>query len=104
MYRRSPSRDRRYHPQEPAAVVPSASTLQVSDEVVHIPSPVEQETAMDRTAETRKGIELGIPVLDRLLRNVTLEEIIIVGLIFILLQEHIEDEFLLLMLVYILLT
>ena len=42
--------------------------------------------------------------LDTLRKRIGIEEIIIIGLIFLLIQEHIEDELLLIILVYLLLS
>lgn len=73
---------------------------------IKIPYPNEIEAPVPKP---RKGHEVkaGIPdfssIVNYLKNNITIEEIILVGLIILLLGEEIKDEFLIIMLVYILL-
>jgi len=66
-----------------------------------IPLPNEEESS-EGTDETRKLHKPSI--LDFFKNHIRLEEIILLGIIFVLLDEGIDDEFLLIILIYILLT
>ena len=70
-----------------------------------IPLPNETEAALDQK-DSFHGIRKAqrTSILDFFRQRIHIEEIILLGLIFLLLDEGIEDEFLLLLLLYILLT
>ncbi|MGI6778564.1 MAG: hypothetical protein ACOX7R_11320 [Acetivibrionales bacterium] len=72
-----------------------------------IPLPNEEEPIkeINETREIEEVQERYRPsLLDFIKKHIHLEEIILLGLIFILLDEGIDDDFLLIMLIYILLT
>jgi hypothetical protein len=72
-------------------------TIKVTDD---IPPPNNIENTSDSL--TRKQTKTPFSVINFFKDKITIEEIILIGVIFILLEEGVEDEFLLLMLVYIL--
>jgi len=67
-----------------------------------IPLPTEIEDATDITRDSRRPKKPSL--LDTLKSKIKLEEIILLGLIFLLFEEGIDDEFLLILLIYILLA
>ena len=73
---------------------------------IRIPYPNELETPVGKPRKSH-GVKAGIPdfssIVNYLKNNITIEEIILVGLIILLLGEEIKDEFLIIMLIYILL-
>lgn len=79
----------------------SAGT-EVVREVKDIPLPTEAEEATSQERQTPQS-RLG-QIVDIVRKRIGLEEIIILGLIFLLIQERIDDELLLIILVYILLS
>lgn len=104
LYRRNPYANRKYvHAEEPAAVTEQGKIQSYPDQSVKlesIPMPDEADENTDITPGMRKSGRLSI--IDFLKNRIRLEEIIIFGLIFILLQEEVEDELLLILLIYIL--
>lgn len=71
-------------------------------EVKNIPLPTEVE---EPPSQDRKIQQSRLSMfLDSIRKRIGLEEIILLGLIFLLIQEHIDDELLLIVLVYILLS
>jgi hypothetical protein len=103
-YRRNPFANRKYfHTEEPAAVIEQSKIQSYPDQPARlesIPMPNEADENTDVTPEMRKSGRLSI--IDFFKNRIRLEEIIIFGLIFILLQEEVEDELLLILLIYIL--
>jgi hypothetical protein len=109
MYRRFNQRPRRYGYQNPAYQNDAANN-QIADiepikEIENIPLPNELESPSEFSSIFRGG---GITsIVDFFKTRIHLEEIIIIGLIIILIGEGIdclEDEFLLIALVYILIA
>lgn len=82
-----------------AAAIPEESVLK---EAGKIPLPNEFETGPGLNRNS--PLSFLPPVFSKILGRIELDDIILIGLIFILFQEKIEDEFLLIILVYILLT
>lgn len=68
-----------------------------------IPLPNEMEALPDYAAEKRKGFSPLSGIIHYIQRNVKIEEIILLGLIVLMLDESIEDDLLLIILIYILL-
>ena len=97
-YRRHPLRTRRYLSSDNSFASNDSIGNLDSKEEVKIPLPNETEAAHDLPADSRYKGPLSI------LNRIGMEEIILIGLIFVLLHEGVEDEFLLLMLVYVLLA
>lgn len=100
-YRRPPARQRRnLYPARQIPVADIADSDVIRD-IPDIPLPNEAEKSVlpnQDASDTR-----GFPSISLLGKNLFLDDIILFGLIFLLLQERIEDEFLLILLVYILL-
>jgi len=67
-----------------------------------IPLPNEKEDLLDYKPP-RKGIPIISDIINYIRRNIKIEEIILIGLIILLLDESIEDDLLLVILIYILL-
>lgn len=65
-----------------------------------IPLPNNKENIQDSIS--RKKEKDSSSIIDFLKEKITIEEIILIGIIFVLLEEGVEDEFLLLLLLYIL--
>lgn len=100
-YRRWPVSNRRYMQRSPSALIGNDTALAGDTiKVERIPLPNEDETG-ESIAISRGKVHK--PSILDFIRNIGIEEIILIGLIIILLNEGIEDEFILLMLVYILL-
>lgn len=101
LYRRPTARYRRspYPPKQ----APTANTIDsdILREIEKIPLPNEAEKK-DRFV-TASDESRGLPALNVFGRNFFIDDLILIGLIFLLLQEKIEDEFLLIILAYILL-
>lgn len=72
------------------------------EEVVHIPPPNELESTTARRFRTKNT--RGMPDFLNIFKTIKLDEIILIGLILVLLDEGIEDEILLVVLVYLLLS
>ena len=69
---------------------------------LYIPMPNERETTNNYWKKNKKTS--GFPaVLDFIREHIKIEELLLIGLIFLLFDDSIEDDFLLIMLVYILL-
>lgn len=101
LYRRPPVKTRRNMVpvrQSPQVKIAESDIIR---EIEEIPLPNENEKNQRLTVEADEA--RGAPPINILGRNIFLDDIIIFGLIFLLLQEQIEDEFLLILLVYILL-
>jgi hypothetical protein len=103
-YRNSPFRHKRYTysnntllPNESFSKDMSAESIQVNAD---IPLPNNRENISE--SQHRKKTFNPLSIINFFKERITLEEIILIGVIFVLLEEGIEDEFLLLMLVYIL--
>lgn len=106
VYRNSPQKPRRYSYENNSSpkngknnmdetftdLLKDSETIPAPNLVENIPLPSE------KNKENRF-----LPSLNFLKNKITIEEIILIGLIFLILDEGIEDEFLLLMLLYILL-
>ena len=93
-YRRNPYMNRRFpHAEPPPAETPV--------KLQNIPLPNEDEETADSEPKPQRSSRPSI--LDFFRDRIHLEEIIILGLIFVLMQEEIDDDILLLLLVYILL-
>ncbi len=76
--------------------------IEAIKEVKDIPLPTEvEEPAPHRRMVPRSGIGR---FLDELRKRIGIEEIILIGLIILLIQERIEDELLLIILLYLLLS
>lgn len=110
LYKRNPQRQRRYGYQNPAANQSAYTTTQKAEveaikTIEDIPLPNELESPSDFSPEYRSP---GIPsIINFFKERIHLEEIILIGVIFLLLDEGInglEDEFLLIMLVFVLIT
>lgn len=99
-YRRWPAAGRRYDRSEnrsASMALPAGDMKEVTD----IPLPnIADEAHADRNSERVHN-----PSFLSLLKNrITLEEIILLGLIILILDEGVEDEFILIMLIYVLLN
>jgi hypothetical protein len=82
-----------------ASAIPEENIIK---EVGKIPLPNEFET---ETGSRKFANTSFLPdVFSKILGRIRLDDIILIGLIIVLLQERIEDEFLLIILIYILLT
>lgn len=108
-YRRVP-RFRRYPYIEPDLGTSQTKTVDlesienVSDknDVLNIPMPNENEKSVPvDPGQVRNHKPLS---LDSFIRNIHADDIILLGLIFILIQEKLEDEFLIIVLVYLLIS
>lgn len=106
-YRRIP-RFRRYpyiNPQpemvqEDTVDMGSVGSEPEKDEIKKIPMPNENPTP-----ESSKHVRANKPMLfDNLIKNIHVDDLILLGLIFILLQENVEDEFLIIVLIYLLIV
>lgn len=105
-YRRSPFYSRRY-----PSMVPSASASitaeefpipETSKEVETVPAPNSAEEPPEETPDIHRA---GMPHFFNLLKDrIHLDDIILIGLIFLLLDEGMQDDFLLILLIYILLV
>ncbi|MCR4435392.1 MAG: hypothetical protein QHH06_08640 [Clostridiales bacterium] len=73
------------------------------EEAVSIPPPNEFESIAERKFG-RKPVRSSRPNFLDIFRRIKVDEIILIGLIFVLLDEGIEDELLLVVLVYLLLS
>ncbi len=67
-----------------------------------IPLPNEKEVQTDETFEKRKTSPF-IKVINYIQKHITIEELILIGLILLMLDESFEDDLLLIILIYILL-
>jgi len=104
-YRRYPQLNRRYYHQngeekrEPASEALAAANIDISGTIDNIPLPTDmEESEFDSRDLTRTSI------FDFIKSKIHIEEIILIGLIFLLLAEGIGDEILIILLLYILLT
>lgn len=92
-------------PQEPAMPRQGTSESKAGEEAVekliNIPLPNEKEEAVAAEFQPRELRRSSF--LSFLKSRIHIEEIILLGLIFLLLEEGIDDEFLLILLIYILL-
>jgi len=77
--------------------------VQKKEEYLDIPLPNEKEneTKQDTTSEKRASPLDGI--IKYIQKNVRIEELLLVGLIFLMLYESVDDDLLMILLVYILL-
>ncbi len=78
---------------------PGNSGLVIPKTIERIPLPNEIEAFPENSNEQRSSGLLSI--FNTLKKRIGIEEIILLGLIFILLEEGIDDEFLLILLVYV---
>jgi hypothetical protein len=106
LYRRRPQIIRRYprpaSEMGPANFNGSLDSLDNSVKIQDIPLPNKAEDADNSSYSPRKAHNI-LSIIDFLKDNIHMEEIILLALIFILIQEKVEDEFLLIFLIYILL-
>lgn len=100
LYRRRQNSSRKHIPIDPDSEeeVKKPKPIKTSS---NIPLPTEAEDITDQTFEDRSHSSLYIDIFKK---RIFLDEIILVGLIFLLFEEGIEDEFLLIILVYILMA
>ena len=70
-------------------------------DLYNIPMPNEMESSNEHWID--KKLPWYVTVFDFFKEHVKIEELILIGLILLLIEESIEDEFLLIMLIYILL-
>lgn len=107
-YRRYPTLGRRYVNANPApAPAFNMGAAAIPEEIVlkeenNIPLPNEFES--DPGLKRNQSLSFLPNIFNRIFGRIELDDIILIGLIFILLQEKIEDEFLLILLIYILLA
>lgn len=108
VYRRYPyaiDRRRQYYKTSPVETKSHNSTTSNIETVKHgdnIPMPNESDASTNESGE--KQANRGLSVIRFLKSHIKLEEIILLGLIFFLLDEGLNDDFLLLILIYILLS
>lgn len=79
----------------------SAGSLQNKD-FLGIPLPNEKETSPEYAGENKRVPSLA-EIIQYVRRHIRIEEIILIGLIILMLDESIEDDLLLIILIYILL-
>jgi len=103
-YRRRPQLNRRYFHSEPDSGTENLkNSYNVETSTLgSIPMPNESERAPESVPDPRKAHKMP-SILGFLKGHIHLEEIILLALIFLLLEEGIDDEFLLILLIYILL-
>ena len=111
MYRRNRQAQRRYGyhnvpvAQGDSGSIQNTDTFETLKEMEDIPLPNESESPTEVPSELRNG---GLPNLLNFFRTrIHMEEIILIGLIILLLDEGLnglEDEFLLIMLIYLLIA
>ncbi|HHW49010.1 MAG TPA: hypothetical protein GXX14_10405 [Clostridiaceae bacterium] len=104
-YRRYPQLNRRYYHQnerekrEPSNEFFTPANIDISGTIDDIPLPTDmEETEFDLKNASRPSF------LDFIKRRIHIEELILLGLIFLLLGEGIGDEILIILLLYILIT
>lgn len=104
-YKRPPRTNRKYLHTDTGTDSKGVATdinTDIIKETVKIPLPTEVEISSD-TAENTRGAHK--PSIFNILKGrITIEEIILLGLIVLLLDEGIEDDMILILLIYILLT
>lgn len=108
-YRRPPQNSKRFLPplfpmygnQRRAAAAPMPGSS-MHREYLDIPLPNELENSGDVMEERKKSIGLS-SIIDFIREHIKIEEIILIGLIILLLDEAMEDQLLLVILIYILL-
>lgn len=105
MFRRYPYFNAMPRPFEPVLDDTSDSLgdfREAMEEASSIPLPNEVELPTERPTDERRSLRIP-DIFDFLRKHIQLEDIIIIGLILILIAEGVEDELLLLILVYLLL-
>lgn len=100
LYKRHPNSNRK-HMHSNSGTEVEAKKPEAIKAVSNIPLPNESEDITEQPYDTRGHSALFIDIFKN---RIYLDEIILVGLIFLLFQEGIEDEFLLIILVYILIA
>lgn len=107
-YRRPPQNTKRYHPpllpfnigpRRPAATYTAQSGHK---DYLDIPMPNEQEYPSEYVEE-RRGISGLSGIVEFVRTHIHVEELILIGLIILVLDESLEDNLLLILLIYILL-
>lgn len=98
MYRKPASTYRRTASVE--SVVENEPPIIVKDEIENIPLPNESEIVMP-TPDFEDDALRSLPPFRFMGRDFFIDDIILIGLLFILMQEQVADEFLLLILLYI---
>ncbi len=96
-FRRYPNRGAEQNNVESAGAVVDDMVRQIED----IPLPNQKEKTDNAALRNNKGFSFPF---SSIFKRIGIEEIILVGLIFLLLNEGIEDDFLLIILFYILIT
>ena len=103
-YRRVPRFKRYPYTKPPSDVVNNTNSIGDTGgelekaEIEKIPMPNENPTS-DKVEYVRNQRPM---FLDNFIRNIHADDIILLGLIFILIQENLEDEFLIIVLIYLL--
>ncbi|MCX7747884.1 MAG: hypothetical protein N2645_13495 [Clostridia bacterium] len=100
LYRRMNQKPRKFLP--PSDIDPISIPIK---EIEKIPLPTEDEnTHLNQYEKNNRFGKKSNSILEVLKNRIHVEEIILIGLIFLILDERIEDEFLLIILVYLLLN
>jgi hypothetical protein len=103
LYRRNPFKFRRpvYPSENYSMKYDIEDDIKGPKELESIPLPTEDIGHSDETINTDKKRNFSFL---NMINHIPIEEVILIGLIFLLLDETLEDDFLLIILVYILLT
>jgi hypothetical protein len=90
-----------FYSPNPPYTMNSSAVFQDKD-IIGIPLPNEKEAFPENPSEKRKASSLA-GVVNYLRRHVKIEDLILIGLIVLMLDESVEDDLLLIVLIYILL-
>lgn len=106
-YKRPIKSFKKYIPQfynpNPSYPISSAGSYSHSDtDFFGIPLPNEKEVQTDEEHERKRGFTFS-KIIKYIQKHITIEELILVGLILLILDESFEDDLLLIILIYILL-